>query len=637
MNTKLILNLLSTISAIAVPLENEKKYVVCVHTQNLNQHLENPDATNNFSIGDFSGYSISANSTIYNQLKNDPEVLGIEEEQEYFPDVMSWGLDRINERNLPMDGDTTFDGDGDDVDVYVIDTGIKTTIADFGGRAVFGKNLYGGTNSDCHGHGTHVAGTIGSDTYGIAKKAKLIAVKVFGCSGGTSTSMIISAVQWATNQAILSGKRSVINMSLGGPVSAAMNAAVSASTGQGVHNVVAAGNDDINACMKSPASAPSAVTVASSTSTDVRSGFSNWGSCVDIFAPGSSITSWTYTGVPWTISGTSMATPHVAGVAAILLSKGPYTPAGLQTKLQATATNGKISDPKGSINKLLFIEKKAEEPKDLNAPDDHSVVFYYEATGEELHHIEEQGFTAIVPTASEWASMTTDNYKSYRAIILGDPHCHHDEDNKLSGAFANRHVWSPAVTGNIIVHSFDASWHHEFGRDPGTELFLNTTTLYSTASSGTGLYMTTSCYDFGDDAGTVEILDQFGSFKASRQHKDNIHIVDTIHPSLAGSTDSTISNWGNSVHNIFIEHPEDFHIVAINTDTDKPVLLVRDVASFSCEEKLNGYQECFGTEQYHECVWGEHHIRDVAPGTDCCNWSAAQRIILVGEGMTCPF
>lgn len=630
-----------------------KNYVVSVKSTDIDSHLSSSGNVihNKASIGDFSSYQVSLDEDLVGELSSLPEVLSVEEEQEYFPDS-SWGLDRINQRDLPLDGDFTYSGDGSGVNVYVIDTGIETSIGDFGGRAVWGTNLIGdGIDTDCHGHGTHVAGTIGSDTYGIATNADLIAVKVFSCSGGSPTSVIIAAVDWATAHCLASGKRCIINMSLGGGASAAMNAAVAASTAAGVHNIVAAGNDNIDACLKSPASEPTAVTVASSTITDSRSDFSNWGTCVDIFAPGSDITSWNFSGTSWTISGTSMATPHVAGVAARLLGEIPMTPAEMVTKLSTLATTGKITDPMGSTNLLLYIPTDSGSIGDLDAPDSNSVVFYYEVTGEELERAQALGYTTVVPTAAEWAAMTTANFETYRAIILGDPHCHGDEDLKLDGAEANKAVWTPAVTGNVLVHTFDPSWHHVYGSDAGALAFLDgTVDFVASISDKTGFYFSSSCYNFADDSYYITILDGFGEFIGSPSfYGDDIFITDTAHPSMIGSTDASLSGWSSSVHNFLTSFPADFVVVAIAehpTGSDYsgvlgyPVLVVRDVSSeppFTCDDKSHGYQECFGDDEYHECVWGSHMIRPVAPGTKCCNWSAAERIMMVASAATCPF
>jgi oryzin len=234
--------------------------------------------------------------------------------------------------------------------------GIRTTHSNFGGRASLGINIAGGSSGDGNGHGTHVAGTIGSSTYGVAKRATLVAVKVLNDSGSGTTSGVISGVNWvATNGA---GKRAVANMSLGGSYSSTLNSAVQAAINAGVTFVVAAGNDNANAANYSPASAANAITVGSTTSTDARSSFSNYGSSVDIFAPGSSILS-TYAtsdSATATLSGTSMAAPHVAGLAAYLISlEGLTTPAAVRSRLIALGQNGLVTSPgTGSPNELAY-------------------------------------------------------------------------------------------------------------------------------------------------------------------------------------------------------------------------------------------------------------------------------------------
>jgi len=273
-------------------------------------------------------------------------------------DNPTWGIDRVDQRDLPLDNSFVPDGNGSDVYAYIIDTGVQISHNEFGDRATWGINTSGdGDDRDCHGHGTHVAGTVGGTTYGVAKNVNIIAVKVLRCSGSGSTAGVIAGVEWAMNDAADNERKATANLSLGGGFSAAMNAAVKNLQESGVPTVVAAGNDNGSACSKSPASEPAVITVGSTTNTDARSSFSNHGTCLDIFAPGSGITAaWIGSDTATnTISGTSMASPHVCGGAALLLESG-MSGAEVTSELLSRATPDKVSDPKdGSPNKLLYV------------------------------------------------------------------------------------------------------------------------------------------------------------------------------------------------------------------------------------------------------------------------------------------
>lgn len=300
-------------------------------------------------------------------LRANPSVAYVEQDQEVHAIATesnaTWGLDRVDQRSLPLSTTYVYNADGSGVNAYIIDTGIEFDHVDFGGRAHTGYDAItaGGTAADCHGHGTHVAGTVGGTTYGIAKHVNLYAVRVLDCGGSGSWSQVIAGIDWVT--ANHGSATAVANMSLGGGKSDAVNTAVENSIASGVVYAVAAGNGNIfgipqNACNSSPASAPSAITTGATTKTDGIASFSNYGTCVDILAPGVSVTSdwYTSTTATNTISGTSMATPHVTGAAAAYLSTDPSaTPAQVAAALTSNATPNAISGVNnGTPNRLLY-------------------------------------------------------------------------------------------------------------------------------------------------------------------------------------------------------------------------------------------------------------------------------------------
>lgn len=293
-------------------------------------------------------------------LATDPGVLFVEEDQIITLDATQtnapWGLDRIDQPVLPLNTTYTYDTTAGTVHAYVIDTGIYFPHNDFGGRAIAGYDAVndGRNGLDCNGHGTHVAGTIGGSVYGVAKAVNLYAVRVLNCSGSGTTSSVIAGIDWVTANRKLPA---VANMSLGGGASTALDSAVRRSIASGVTYAVAAGNANTDACAGSPSRIGEAITVGASTSVDARAGFSNYGSCLDLFAPGASITSAWYTGASATavLSGTSMATPHTAGAAALFLAQNPTkTPAEVEAAVKAGAVSGRLSAiGAGSPNLLL--------------------------------------------------------------------------------------------------------------------------------------------------------------------------------------------------------------------------------------------------------------------------------------------
>jgi subtilisin family serine protease len=325
------------------------------------------NATANYDINNFHGYAATLNMVALEQLLSDPSVQYVEEDSVvrladcYEEKSATWGLVRTNNKDLKITGEYYYSDNTKDVVGYVVDTGIYIAHEDFGGRATWGANFAGdGKDTDGNGHGTHVAGTMVGFKYGLAKYAEVIAVKVLDSGGSGTTTGVISGIQWVAdyNKQKRGGKTGVANMSLGGLKSAALNTAVTNAIANNVLFAVAAGNDNRDACLYSPASAQGALTVAASDNADKKASFSNFGSCVDVYGPGVAITS------DWinkpdatnTISGTSMATPHVAGLALKIVAENPtLDQAGIFDIIVKTATEDKISsNPAQTPNKLIY-------------------------------------------------------------------------------------------------------------------------------------------------------------------------------------------------------------------------------------------------------------------------------------------
>jgi subtilisin family serine protease len=313
------------------------------------------------------GYSLTLPSAAVARLAADPRVDYVEADGVMKADTTqtgaTWGIDRIDQRSLPLSGTYTYTATGSGVKAYIIDTGIRFTHTQFGGRAIKGVDevTSGGSASDCNGHGTHVSGTVGGSTYGVAKAVTLVAVRVLNCSGSGTTSGVIAGVDWVTGNH-LAGQSAVANMSLGGSASSSLDTAVNNSINDGVSYAIAAGNGDIfgnaqNACNFSPARVAAAMTISATDRTDTKASWANYGSCVDWFAPGVSITSAWYSSdtATNTISGTSMATPHTTGVAALYLQTHPgASPATVRSALFNLTTKSIVKSSNTTNNHLLF-------------------------------------------------------------------------------------------------------------------------------------------------------------------------------------------------------------------------------------------------------------------------------------------
>lgn len=314
------------------------------------------------------GFAARLSPSALSKLKNNAKVAFIEKDQVMSANAStvstpSWGIDRIDQLSLPLSNSFTYTSNGTGVDAYIIDTGILISHTDFGGRAVGGYSSVGSITNwvDQNGHGTHVAGTVGGTSYGVAKNVHLIAVRVLDANGSGTTSGVIDGINWAISHHKTRTGTAVGNMSLGGNASAALDLAVSNAVAANIVMCVAAGNNSANAVNYSPARVPVAITVGatgSGTNYDAFATYSNYGSIVDILAPGSSITSDWYLSTIATaiLSGTSMATPHVSGVVAQYLSvNGSATPSAVETFIKNTSTKNKITGLKsGMVNALLF-------------------------------------------------------------------------------------------------------------------------------------------------------------------------------------------------------------------------------------------------------------------------------------------
>ncbi|KAI0548839.1 subtilase [Xylaria curta] len=368
---KYIVTLKSGIST--TDFESHINWARDVHARSLSRR-DTAGVEKTYNIKDFNAYAVEMDAQTLAEIKAHPQVAEVEQDQVWHlfdePHELSeralttqsgatWGLGTISHRNS---GSTSYIYDssaGAGTYAYIVDTGLLTTHNQFGGRGSYGYNAVGGANVDSNGHGTHVAGTLGGSTYGVAKAATIISVKVF-IGSSSSTSIILDGYNWAVNDIISKGRqsKSVLSLSLGGGFSSAFNNAVNSAYSSGVLSVIAAGNDGTNAANTSPASAANALTVAAIDSSWAFASFSNYGAVVDIAAPGVSVlSSWIGSNTATnTISGTSMSTPHVAGLALYLIAlEGLSTPAAVTARIKALGTSGKISGIRtGTVNLIAY-------------------------------------------------------------------------------------------------------------------------------------------------------------------------------------------------------------------------------------------------------------------------------------------
>ncbi len=482
-------------------------------------------------------------------LRNNPSVAYIEQNQMAHMDATqanppSWGLDRIDQRALPLDATYVYNQTGAGVDVYCIDTGIRFTHTDFSGRAVTGYDAItpGGTAADGNGHGTHTAGTIGGAAYGVAKGVRLIAVRVLDNSGSGTYAQVIAGIDWVTGDHTT--RPAVANMSLGGPVDATLDAAVRRSIADGVTYCVSAGNSAVNASTQSPADVAEAITVGATDNTDAFAYFSNFGSGVDIQAPGVDITSDYFTSNTATavLSGTSMSSPHVAGAAALYLQVNPTaTPAAVQSAIVANATaNALTGVPSGTPNRLLYSLSGAPPPPPaapvLSAPLNGATGVAVPTT---LSWAVSTGATSYTAQVSTSSAFTTFAYNVSGITTTS---------TSVSGLAANTvYYWRVSATNAGGTSSFSASWSFTTANvapppPPPAPV------LSSPANAATGVAVPTTL-SWAASSGATSYTAQVSTSSAFTTFAYNVSGITTTSTSVSGLAASTVYYWRVSATN----------------------------------------------------------------------------------------
>ncbi len=493
-----------------------------------------------------SGFSAELSAAAVQTLRRNPSVAWIESDQRIqltqTQTNPTWGLDRIDQRNRPLNDSYVYNSTGFGVKAYIIDTGIRLSHNQFGSRAVSGYDAVdGGPATDCDGHGTHVAGTVGGSTYGVAKAVTLVAVRVLDCNGEGTVGGVIAGVDWVTSNHS-AGQPAVANMSLGGGYSSALDWAVEDSISDGITYVVAAGNDTDDACWYSPAGVPAAITVGATTTADARRSTSNYGTCLDIFAPGSDITSAWYSSntATNTISGTSMASPHVAGVAALYLQGNPTaSPATVRSAIVNNATTGVVSNAgSGSPNRLLYsrVGGSTPPPPPPTGPAN-------------------DAFGSAQVLTGDWGSASGTNNDA-----TGEP----GEPSNTSGSSPINSVWyrwTAPATGEAWIETCGSSFDTTLGVYVGsavgslTEIASNDDDPYEYCDVGSGLYLNTtagvtyriSVDGYGAAQGSISLYYEMTYEEPSTAPaNDNLDSAKAIYDSTGSTSGSNVYATGES-------------------------------------------------------------------------------------------